>query len=126
MNNIVLFIYGKVQNQRLNKRKTMKNLILIILITFSFSTDLSWWKGNHNPNGKTGMISIRTPLFDSQNDTEFLESRLTAYTITLTDFITMQYSIQNLNSREGIGDWQKSTINNTEVYLHLPLYKLWE
>ena len=109
----------------------MKKLILIILIAFSFSTDLSWWKGNHNPNGKTGMISIRTPLFDSQNDTEFEESRLTAYTITLTDFITMQYSIQNLNSRGGIGEeaftaWEKSTINNTEVYLHLPLYKLWE
>ena len=111
----------------------MKNLILIILIAFSFSAlphpllfDGDWWKGNHNPNGKTGMLSIRTPLFDSQNDTELLESRLTAYTITLTDFITMQYSIQNLNSRGGIGDWQKSTINNTEVYLHLPLYKLWE
>jgi len=108
----------------------MKKLILIILIAFSFSTDLSWWKGNHNPNGKTGMISIRTPLFDSQNDTEFEESRLTAYTITLTDFITMQYSIQNLNLRYGVedtfSDWEKSTINNTEIYLHLPLYKLWE
>ena len=108
----------------------MKKLILIILIAFSFSTDLSWWKGNHNPNGKTGMISIRTPLFDSQNDTEFQESRLTAYTITLTDFITMQYSMQKLNLREraegGFGDWEKSTINNTEIYLHLPLYKLWE
>ena len=66
-----------------------------------------------------------------QNDTEFQESRLTAYTITLTDFITMQYSIQNSKSRhygliDGYTTWEKSTINNTELYLHLPLYKLWE
>jgi len=118
----------------------MNKLILIIFIAFSYSAlprplffDGDWWKGNHNPNGKTGMLSIRTPLFDSQNDTWYYESRLTAYTITLTDFITIQYSILNLKNRSGDDDgsgvdfeWNKSKINNTEVYLHLPLYKLWE
>ena len=100
----------------------MKKLILIILIAFSFSTDLSWWKGNHNPNGKTGMISIRTPFFDSQHDNYSQESRVTAFTITLTDFMTMQYSIQNLNTRDGQDGhnlWQKSTINNTEICLNI-------
>lgn len=119
----------------------MNKLILIIFIAFAYSAlprplffDGDWWKGNHNPNGKTGMLSIRTPLFDSQNDTDWQESRLTAYTLTLTDFITIQYSIQKLNFRSGEGsedssdwsEWNKSKINSTEVYLHLPLYKLWE
>ena len=105
------------------------------VLNYLFNSD--WWKGNHNPNGKTGMLSIRTPLFDSQNDTDLSESRLTAYTITLTDFITMQYSTQKSkyrfntppigeNGEISYGEWQKSTINSTEVYLHLPLYKLWE
>ena len=115
----------------------MKKLILITLIAFSFgvpprsSISLDWLKGNHNPNGKTGMVSIRTPIFDKLNYTEYYESDLVVYTIPLTDFITWQYSIESIRLRpDGFGSgsyWgEESTIRNRELYLHLPLYKLWE
>jgi len=106
----------------------MKKLILIILIAFSFSAE--WWIGNHNPNGKTGLISIRTSLFDKLNYTEYHELDLVEYTIPLTDFITMRYSILSnavwYDSAPGSGgDWYESTTRNRVHYLHVPLYELW-
>ena len=128
MNNIVLFIYGKVQNQRLNKRKTMKNLILIILITFSFPAEwwsADWYKGKSNPNGHTFAITYTPSDFmglDADGNSNVKSSSLV---IPLTDFFTITQSrfyIKSGDTNYGgrYEDW-KGGSPNTQISFHLPV-----
>lgn len=108
----------------------MKKLILIILIAFSFSAD--WWKGNNNPDGKTGLVTLDMDMknYDAVYDGAISRQSLT---FPLTDFFTIrQTRLFQANVILGNFEWDEDRVTwnevslNTEIAIHLPLYKLWE
>ena len=105
----------------------MSKIILLFLITFSFSSE--WLVGNNNPNGKTGFLTIK-PYFTkiSSDDLENQRIRTTVFSMPLTDFMTFEYTRTTVDTRQDSNTSWDRTGGDGEAYLyfHLPLYKLWE
>ena len=88
-------------------------------------------------SGKTGMINIRTPWFDYRHNTSFFKQKVTNYQLPVTDYMTIQYTFTDLRIRKHMGynsetnnniysEWIFTKPDSYELFLHLPLYKLWE
>ena len=126
----------------------MNKLILILLITLSYSAD--WWRMESNPDGKLYTLRIYTRLFSqriSEYDKDYFkntishpeditENRILGYGIgdakghnnlytslsmPISNNFTLGYS-QSKNNSE-MGEHINRTLNITG---YLPLYKLWE
>ena len=106
---------------------TMNKLILIILITFSYSVDLSWLKGNHNPNGKTGMLTFKPRHNMFLNDAVPFNNYTSSsqLTLSITDYLTLQ-STQIHYYTTSDRKWHTFGDKVNTAYFHLPLYYLWE
>jgi hypothetical protein len=109
----------------------MKKLIVIILITFSFSAlprpllfDGDWWKGNHNPNGKTLGLTYKPAFLFQKIFVGYYNPFVRASTllIPLTDYMTIEQTVTYYKQN---GDWN-NVLQGHNIYFHLPLYKLWE
>ena len=104
----------------------MKKLILIILIAFSFGADLSWLKGDNNPNGKTGMLTFKPRHNMLLNDAPYSNHiSISKLTLSVTDYFTVERTQAHIWST-GNREWDTLGEQMTELYIHIPVYKLWE
>jgi hypothetical protein len=126
----------------------MKKLILLLLITFSFSA------GHQNPNGRPFSLNVKLDYFnhekkqvydyDGPNDDNWFSTRdreqfIVTFTLPVSEYLTLSTRLNNgINgSFYAAGVGEPAGNNLFDMYslqeksyfsaeLHLPLYKLWE
>ena len=97
---------------------------LVPLFPLNILEGRDFFQGTHNPNGKTGLITIRLPF--EQNITDSNKEQYLAISLPLTDYFTLQYN-QTRSSSKTLYTWtSNSSVSSVDIYLHLPLYRIWE